>query len=69
MAITNSFDALDALTVGDQRYTIFSLKRAEAAGLSGIDRLPYCLQVLLENTLRHEDGETIGRHTIEAFST
>ena len=69
MTKTNSFDALDTLTVGDQRYTIFSLKRAEAAGLSGIDRLPYCLQVLLENALRHEDGETIGRHTIEAFAT
>ena len=70
MAMTNpnSFDARDDLVVGDRRYTIFNLKRAEAAGLSGISRLPYCLQVLLENGLRHEDGETIGRDSIEAFA-
>ena len=70
MAMTNpnSFDARDDLVVGDRRYTIFNLKRAEAAGLCGISRLPYCLQVLLENGLRHEDGETIGRDSIEAFA-
>ena len=65
----NSFDAKDDLVVGDHCYTVFSLKRAEVAGLSGVSRLPYCLKVLLENALRHEDGETVVREMVEAFSS
>jgi len=65
----NSFNAKDELNVDGKRYTYFSLPKAEAAGLTGVSRLPYCLQVLLENALRKEDGETVGRDSIEAFST
>lgn len=65
----NSFNAKDELHVDGKRYTYFSLPKAEAAGLTGVSRLPYCLQVLLENALRKEDGETVGRESIEAFST
>jgi aconitate hydratase len=64
----NSFNAMDELNVGDKRYAFFSLPKAAAAGLQGIERLPYCLQVLLENALRHEDGETVKRTSIEAFA-
>ncbi len=65
----NSFNAKDELQVDGKRYTVFSLPKAEAAGLTGVNRLPYCLQVLLENALRKEDGEAVGRDSIEAFST
>lgn len=68
MTVQNSFQAKDSLQVGAKRYTIFSLPRAEAAGLAGVSRLPYCLQVLLENALRHEDGETVRPANIEAFA-
>jgi aconitate hydratase len=68
MSDGNSFNAKDVLCVGDKRYTIFSLPNAQAAGLVGVDKLPYSLQVMLENALRHEDGETVGRQSIEAFS-
>ncbi len=34
-----------------------SLPQAEANGLEGIGRLPFCLKVLLENVLRHQDEE------------
>ncbi|MFT5394273.1 MAG: aconitate hydratase [Gammaproteobacteria bacterium] len=64
----NSFNAMDELNEGGKRYAFFSLPKAAAAGLHGIERLPYCLQVLLENALRHEDGETVKRASIEAFS-
>ena len=67
MSESNSFNAKDELCVGDKRYTIFSLPKAEAAGLAGVSKLPYSLQVLLENSLRHEDGEIVGRQSIEAF--
>ncbi len=65
----NTFNAKDELDVDGKRYAFFSLPTAEAAGLTGVSRLPYCLQVLLENALRKEDGETVGRESIEAFST
>ena len=68
MTGANSFNAKDTLKVGTKSYTIFSLPKAEAAGLGGISKLPYSLQVLLENALRHEDGETVNRSSIEAFS-
>ncbi|MEC9185477.1 MAG: aconitate hydratase, partial [Pseudomonadota bacterium] len=64
----NSFGAKDELQVHGERYTIWSLPKAEAAGLRGAARLPYSLQVLLENALRHEDNVTVGRANIEAFS-
>ena len=64
----NSFNARDVLNVNGRRYTYYSLANAQAAGLAGIDRLPYALKVLLENNLRHEDGETVGRASIEAFA-
>jgi len=65
----NSFNAKDELRVGSTRYAFFSLSRAEAAGVTGAGKLPCCLQVLLENALRHEDGETVRRESIEAFSS
>ena len=45
----NSFNAKDELHVDGKRYTYFSLPKAETAGLTGASKLPYCLQVLLEN--------------------
>lgn len=47
----NSFGALDQLTVVGTAYDIFRLDRVE-----GSSRLPYSLEVLLENLLRNEDG-------------
>ena len=66
---SNSFDARDVLHVTGDMFTYYSLSKAEQAGLGCVSRLPYCLKVLLENTLRHEDGETVTRDMIEAFST
>ncbi|MCB1757866.1 MAG: aconitate hydratase, partial [Gammaproteobacteria bacterium] len=61
----DSFKAKDTLTVGAQDYTIFSLPKA-AAKLGDISRFPFCQKILLENLLRHQDGdyltaEQIGR--------
>ena len=64
----NSFGTRDELSVAGQKYTYYSLSIAERAGLSQVSRLPYCLKVLLENALRHEDGETVTADTIKAFS-
>ena len=42
------------LQVGDRQYDYFSLAAAQAAGLDGIERLPFVLKVVLENLLRQQ---------------
>ncbi len=64
----NSFKARRTMTVGAKSYVYFSLPAAEKNGLEGISRLPYSLKVLLENLLRHEDGQTVKASDIRAFS-
>ncbi len=60
----NSFSTKDTLTSGGQTYTYHSLP-ALANGVAS--RLPYSLQILLENLLRHEDGGSVTRNDIEAL--
>ena len=47
------------LEVGGASYTYFSLEAAANAGVGDVARLPHSLKVLLENLLRHEDGNTV----------
>ncbi len=65
--MTDSFSTHTALDVGGRRLTYASLpalgKRFDIA------RLPYSMKILLENLLRHEDGETVTARHIEAVAT
>ncbi|HEY2179489.1 MAG TPA: aconitate hydratase AcnA [Caulobacteraceae bacterium] len=54
------------LQVGERTYDYYSLAAAEAAGLSGISRLPVSMKVLLENLLRNEDGVSVSEDDIKA---
>ena len=63
----DSYGARYTLDVGDNSYGYVSLERA-GARLGGIDRLPFSLKVLLENLLRHEDGETVTADDIRAVA-
>ena len=56
------------LKVGDRAYEYFSLEAAAKAGLSGIERLPVSLKVLLENLLRYEDGRTVTVDDLKAMA-
>ena len=56
------------LKVGDRSYEYFSLDAAKQAGLSGIERLPVSLKVLLENLLRYEDGRTVTTDDVKAMA-
>ena len=49
-------------------YTYYDLKEAEKNGLNGISKLPRSLKVLLENLLRHEDGNTVKKEDIQAIA-
>ncbi len=62
----NSFKSRKTLKVGNKSYVYFSLTAAEKNGLAGISKLPYSMRVLLENLLRHEDGNTVTKEDIKA---
>jgi len=62
----DTFKCRKTLTVGTKKYVYFSLTAAEKNGLKGASKLPYSLRVLLENLLRHEDGQTVTADDIRA---
>jgi aconitate hydratase len=56
------------LDAGGVSYSIHRLKDVEAAGLGDPSKLPFCLKILLENLIRHEDGEVVRKREIEALA-
>ncbi len=64
--MTDSFKARSTLKVGDKDYEIYRLDAL--ADKHDISRLPFSLKVLLENQLRHEDGESVTKKDIEAIA-
>ncbi|MGB1561358.1 MAG: aconitate hydratase AcnA [Sinimarinibacterium flocculans] len=64
--MTDSFKAKSTLTVGSKNYSYYNLKALEPA--FKLERLPYSIKVLLENLLRHEDGENTTKADIEALA-
>jgi aconitate hydratase len=63
----NSFSALATLNVGDQTFQYYRLDALRGHGLD-VARLPFCLKILLENLLRHEDGATVSAADITALA-
>ena len=55
-----------ALNVHNARYSMHSLQALE--GEHEVRRLPYCLKILLENLLRHEDGVSVTKDDIAALA-
>ena len=68
MASLDSFKCERELVVRGGTYTYYDLKEAEKNGLNGISKLPRSLKVLLENLLRHEDGNTVKKEDIQAIA-
>ncbi len=61
----DSFSARQALDVNGTRYDIFRLDAVDGIDLA---RLPFSLKILLENLLRHEDGENVTKADIQAIA-
>ena len=68
MTSLDSFKCARTLKVGTKSYIYYSLPAAEKNGLKGISRLPFSMKVLLENLLRNEDGRTVIKEDILAFT-
>ncbi len=68
MKSRDSLKTSSTLSVAGEDYRYFSLAAAESAGMDGISRLPFCLKVLLENLLRHEDGVGVTEDDIRALA-
>jgi aconitate hydratase len=63
---SDSFKSKASLKVGNKTYSYFSLKALEPT--YKLARLPYSYKILLENLLRHEDGENTTKVDIEALA-
>ena len=64
----DSFEARRELSAGGKTFEIASLRAVESATGAGLARLPFCMRVMLENLLRHEDGLSVRREDIEAVA-
>jgi aconitate hydratase len=62
--MTDSFGARQSLTAQSTRYRIYRLDAVDGP----IDTLPYTLKILLENLLRHEDGENVTAEDIRSLA-
>ena len=63
----DSFHTRSRLELGRRSYSYFSLPKLEGQ-FGPLARLPYCMKILLENLLRHEDGVTVLPGHIEAVA-
>jgi aconitate hydratase len=64
----NSFGTRTPLRAGNDSYEIYRLSALERAGVGNVARLPFSLKVLLENLLRHEDGQFVFFADIHALA-
>jgi aconitate hydratase len=64
----NSFNCRSTLTVGGESFEIFRLDELGRAGVGGVSHLPFAIEILLENMLRHENGRSIQKGDIEALA-
>ena len=62
----DSFGARATLAAGGRDYEIYRLDSLQER--YDVARLPYTLKILLENLLRHEDGETVTPDHVEAVA-
>ena len=65
----NSLQSKTSLAAAGKSYTAYSIPAAGKALGVDFSRLPFSLKVLLENLLRNEDGKTVSKEDVAAFST
>jgi len=58
----NSFNTKSKIECGNKKYTIFDISK-----ISGVEKLPYSIKILLENLVRNEDDMTVTEEDIKAI--
>ena len=66
--MNNALHAKSHLRTSFGEVTFYRLDVLQQAGITGLDRLPYSIRVLLENLLRHEDGRIITAEDVLALA-
>lgn len=66
MSGKNSYGTLKKIKISDQTYHFHSLNTL-AKGMGDLSSLPFSLKILLENTLRLEDGRHFNAEDVEIF--
>ncbi len=64
----NSFGSRATLSMGGRDLVVHRLDALARAGVGEVATLPYSLRILLENLLRHEDGDTVTAEAIAAVA-
>ncbi|HSR43084.1 MAG TPA: aconitase family protein, partial [Longimicrobiales bacterium] len=64
----DSFGARRSLPTRSGTVWLHALEALEERGLGTMDRLPYSIRILLENLLRHEDGEVVTEEDVRALA-
>src|SRR5512134_3458358 len=63
--MTDLFNALDVLKVGDKEYVIYRLDALEKAGLTSLQRLPFSIRIVLEAALRQCNDKEITQEDVK----
>jgi aconitate hydratase len=64
----DSFKTKSTLKLGKEEAFIYRLDRLSESGFQEVSKLPFTLKIVLENLLRHEDGEAVDKTQIEALA-
>jgi len=65
----NSLKTESTLQSNGKSYTYYSIPKASEALGVDLSKLPFSIKILLENLLRHEDGQSVVLDDIKAFVT
>ena len=65
--VLDSFGTRSSLTVEGRQVHFFALAALEEEGVGDVSRLPFSLKILLENLLRHQDGQVVVPEDVEAL--
>jgi aconitate hydratase A / 2-methylisocitrate dehydratase len=64
----DTFQTRTEFSLGNQIYSYYSLKKLAQRLQFDLNKLPISIKILLENMLRHEDGNLVTKDHIEALS-
>jgi aconitate hydratase len=65
----NAFGAVATLSTSGGEVQLYSLQALTERGIGHVDRLPYCIRVLLESALRSVDGLAVTEEDVAALAS